>query len=280
MSRLPSGYIWHNGQVVKSYTAMPRGYQKQAWSKPWKNGKSAANKNYRAQMARNYRAAASVGPSARGNYRTGGYMGMEKKFADFRVDDDAFTQVWAGGEMDPNGTADSVSVVAQGDGESNRDGRVYYIHEIYIHGTVQVQAVESQTAPQPDNIARVALVWDKQTNGAQMNAEDCFLTIGASDDIDSFRNLQFVQRFTVLANKKINIKQSTAVVNEGAANLFAAGTTTVPFSMSYKFRTPLKVSCSGTTAAIASIADNSLHVIGCSQSACTLSYASRLRFTG
>ncbi len=255
-----------------------RGYKKQnGFGKtPWKNGKQKANMQYRQAQSRNYRAMLTTQMNA----RTAGYMGLEKKFVDYRVDDDQFTNVWAGGEMeDP--TALSVSAVAQGDGESQRDGRVYYIHGIYITGTINRPAAESQANPVGDEIARLCLVWDKQTNGAQLNAEDVMLTIAAGDDVDSYRNLQSVQRFKVLADKKYRVAVTQGQVNEGAVNLFANGATTTPFKLSYTFKTPIKVSCSGTTAAIASITDNSLHVIGTSNNgAATLSYTSRLRFTG
>jgi len=205
---------------------------------------------------------------------------VEVKFADFRVNDDAFTTVWAGGEME-DGTALSVSAVAQGDGESQRDGRVYHIHSVFIHGTIDIASFESQVNPIGDIIARLALVWDKQTNGAQLNAEDVMLTIGALDDIDSFRNLQFTKRFQVLADRKFHLKLSQAQMNEGAINLFANGPVNIPFKMSHVFSKPIKVTCKGTTAVIASIVDNSLHIIGTANSTnATLSYASRIRFTG
>ncbi len=208
------------------------------------------------------------------------YMGLEKKFIDFRVDDDQFGSIWAGGEIE-DATALSVSAVAQGDGENNRDGRVYWIHGIYIHGTIDLPATESSTSPDGDVIARVCLVWDKQTNGAQLNAEDVMLTVASGDDIDSYRNLQQVQRFSVLQDKKIRMVGSMAMVNEGSVNLFARAPMKKSFTLNYTFRKPLKVSCSGTAAAIASITDNSLHVIGvASDTAARCNYTSRLRFTG
>ncbi len=212
------------------------------------------------------------------NYRTGGFINMENKFKDYRVDDDAFTTVWAGGEME-DGTALSVSAVAQGDGESERDGRVYLINSIFVHGTVNKPAAEAQAAPFGDEICRVALVWDKQTNAAQLNAEDVYKTIATGDDIDSFRNLQFTKRFQVLADKKFRLAQTG--LNEGAVNAFAVAPIAIPFRMTHVFKKPLRVTCKGTTAAIGSIVDNSLHVIGTSTNAAvTLSYASRIRFTG
>ncbi len=235
-------------------------------------------KAQRYQRAAGWRVTAGMAGAA--NRRTGGYMSMEKKFVDFRVDNDAFTTIWAGGEME-DATALSVSATAQGDGESQRDGRVYYIHEVYVTGTVNIAASESQAAPNADVVCRLAMVWDKQTNGAQLNAEDVFLTVAASDDIDSYRNLQQVQRFSVLQDKKIRIPVANTVTNEGAANLFSNGAIVVPFKMSYKFRVPLKVTCSGTTAAIASITDNSIHIIGtATATTAQLSYTSRCRFTG
>ncbi len=214
------------------------------------------------------------------NVRTGGFLDMEVKFKDFRVNDDAFTQVWAGGEME-DATALSVSAVAQGDGESERDGRVYWIKSIFIHGTIEQPQTEAQGQPLDDQVVRLALVWDKQTNGAQLNAEDVFLTIASGDDIDSFRNLQFTKRFQVLADQKHLMQIGRTNTNEGAVNAFASAGVTKNFKFSHIFRTPIKVTCKGTTAVIASIVDNSLHIIGTGTAAgTTLSYASRLRFTG
>lgn len=228
-------------------------------------------------MQRTYYGKKAIFP--RLNRRTGGFLGFENKFVDYRVDDDAFTTVWAGGEME-DATALSVSAVAQGDGESQRDGRKYTINAIYVAGTFEIPTSESDGTPRPDFVARIALVLDKQTNGAQLNAEDVFKTVAAAHDIDSFRNLQFVERFRILDEKKVRISQ-IGQTNEGAANLFSSPNQFVPFKLKYIFKTPLNVTCKGTTAAIASIVDNSIHVIGTATSpTLTLNYTSRCRFTG
>lgn len=241
-----------------------------------RNGKGAATKRRRVDFSSP--ASMATATIAR-NLRTGGFLGIENKFVDYRVDDDAFTNVWAGGEME-DGTALSVSAVAQGVGESQRDGRKYSINSVFIRGTLEIPSSESEMTPRPDFVARVALVLDKQTNGAQLNAEDVFKTIGAAHDIDSFRNLQFVDRFQILAEKKIRIPQ-WGQTNEGAINLFSSPNSIVPFKMSFVFKKPLKVTTKATAAAIASIIDNSIHVIGTATSpTLTLSYTSRCRFTG
>ncbi len=213
------------------------------------------------------------------NVRTGGFMALERKFKDYNDAADAFSTVWAAGEME-DATALSLSAVAQGDGESERDGRVYHIHSVHLKGFVKYNVQESQTAPIEDHIVRLALVWDTQTNGAQLNAEDVFVTIGAGEDINSFRNLQFSKRFVVLKDKtiKINLNNQT---NEGAINLFANGEVRIPFKINKSFKTPIKVRCSGTTATVSVITDNSLHLIGTGTSTnAKVTYQSRIRFTG
>ncbi len=212
------------------------------------------------------------------NVRTGGFMGIEKKFVDYTVSNDPFTSVWAGGEME-DATALSLSAVAQGDGESQRDGRMYTIHSVFVKGFLRTASQESQTAPITDAVARLALVWDKQTNGAQLNAEDVFDTVTAGEDVNSVKNLQFSHRFRVL--KDITIPLPVQNTNEGAINLFASSPTLVPFKMGFTFKTPIQVRCTGTTAAIASIQDNSIHLIGtATDTNVTLWYRSRVRFMG
>ena len=214
------------------------------------------------------------------NKRTGGYEDLENKFVDYNVAGDAFSTQWAGGEME-DGTALSLSAVAQGDGESQRDGRVYYINSVHIKGFINIDVAEAQTAPGADSLARIALVWDTQTNGAQLNAEDVFLTIGAGEDVNSFRNLRYSKRFIVLKDKMLRLPTSTAQLNEGSANAFANARVRIPFAINKKFKKPIKVRCSGTTAAVSSITDNSLHLIGTSTLASTtLTYQSRCRFQG
>ncbi len=204
--------------------------------------------------------------------------GGENKFVDYNVADKAFTTGWTGGEMD-NATALALSAVAQGDTGSSRDGRVYYINSIHVRGFIHLPAAESQTGPQPDVLARLALVWDTQTNNGQLNAEDVYVTVGAGEDVNSFRNLKFSKRFIVLKDKEMRVYRNQT--NEGAANLFAANVVQIPFNFNKKFSKPIKVRASTTAATVAAITDNSLHLIGTSTStALLLTYESRCRFSG
>lgn len=212
--------------------------------------------------------------------RIGGFTGIEKKFVDFFKQVDAFSLTWAGGEMDP-GTADALSAIAQGDGESQRDGRVAVLHSVFIKGFLSIAAIESSAAPLDDIVVRLAIVQDKQTNGAQLNAEDVFKTLASGDDTNSVKNLQNSARFIVLKDKTWLIPRARAVSNEGAANLFSSPRILVPIKMGTTFRKPIRVNHTGTTAVIASVADNSIHLIGCATNASALlSYSTRIRFTG
>lgn len=228
---------------------------------------------------RAFKRSRSAGPlrMRRANRRTGGFQDLEVKFVDYFVNDAPFTTGWAGGEME-DATALSVSAVAQGDGESQRDGRKYSIHSVHIRGTIYSNALDS-VASVNEILVRVCLVWDQQTNVQQLNAEDVMLAVAAGEDTKSFRNLSNSSRFKVLKNFEAVLPRPQ--VNEGAVNLFATQRASISFSWDVKFKVPIKVICSGTTAAITSITDNSLHIIGVADNtAAIMSYTSRVRFTG
>lgn len=214
------------------------------------------------------------------NARTGGFIGLEKKFVDRVLTSSVLTNVWTTGEHDPATTG--LSPVAQGDGESNRDGRRYEIHSIQITGFVQTTSQKANSIPPADVVVRIALVLDKQTNAAQIAAENVF-TVAAVPDTDGYRNLQFIERFQVLKEKRFKLNLTAATTNEGAVDSFSCGAVKHLFKMSYKWKTPLKVNMKDTTAVISNVLDNSLHVIAVADNLGTvplLTYTSRLRFTG
>ncbi len=214
------------------------------------------------------------------NIRTGGYLAIENKFVDYNVTAKVIGATWAGGELD-DATALSLSAAGQGDSESQRDGRVYTINSIHLRGAISQLNVESQTTPLADIIVRLVLVWDTQSNGAQLNAEDVMLTVASAEDYRSFRNLQFSKRFIVLKDKTMTLQVARANTNEGAANLFANGAVKTMFKMNKSFKKGIKVRTTGTNATVSVTSDNSLHLIGVSESGTTIiDYSSRCRFSG
>ncbi len=182
------------------------------------------------------------------------YLGIEKKFVDRELAETSLTSAWA--MYDPATT--SLSPVVQGDGESARDGRQYTIRDITIHAHLRQGAQEAIVDPPNDTIARVALIWDKQTNGAAPTPANIFTT-GGAQAFSGFRNLEYVERFEVLADKMIELKQQT--LSHVLVNSFSSTGVSTHFKMRKVFKNGLKVTCSDTAATIAAIVDNSLHVI-------------------
>ena len=129
------------------------------------------------------------------NIRTGGYRGLELKFADKEYDANIAVAV-AGSEADP--TQNCLNGVAQGTTESQRIGRVQFVKSVYIKGHLFFRDATG-TGITADDYVRLFLVLDKQTNGAQMNAED-FLDdpTNAALDVDAMQNLQYSDRFQLL----------------------------------------------------------------------------------
>ncbi len=211
------------------------------------------------------------------NLRIGGFAGIENKFVDYELVTRVVTAAWAGGELD-EATALSLSSVAQGDGETQRDGRRMEILSVHIKGFVILVAQEAAAAPINGQAIRLVLVLDKQTNGAQLNAEDVFTT--TTTDVNAWRNLQHSQRFRILKDVRIDLMPWGGTA--GGTNSFDRGETKVLFEIHKVFKKPITVNHTGTTAVVASIADNSLHLIGVSTSAtaCAVSYVSRVRFRG
>lgn len=221
------------------------------------------------------------------NGSTGGYVGLEKKFFDtersiaITAPSDA-----TGGEADPT-TLLCLNCPAQGDGESQRDGRQINMTSIQVKGMVSIAAQADQTAGDVIPDIMIALVLDKQTNGAQLNSEDVYENPSGFATLASqpFRNLENTQRFRVLKTVHVTAAELAGAIQPvyDGTNIEQQGAT-VPFSMYVNLK-GMKVNfLSGqTTSVIDAIADNSLHVIAyASNTSATpfLLYNSRLRFVG
>ncbi len=206
------------------------------------------------------------------NGRTGGFLGIETKFKDSTYPPTAIAVTITGAEADP-ATLDSLSAIAQGDGETQRDGRKCTLTSLHMRGQVTL-SLTAGSALTASREARVVVVWDTQTNGAQLNAEDVILA--ATNVEHGFRNLQFTKRFKILKDQNWTLNP-LAAAGDGAANDTAA------VSRDFKWNFPLKIPVihNGTTAVVANITDNSLHVIAfASGTGVTLQYESRVRFVG
>lgn len=216
------------------------------------------------------------------NARTGGYLGIEKKFYDQKLINAALTAPTdaSGGEHNPSATL-TLNSVDQGDGESQRDGRQMVMKSITVKGTILVPAQTGQTALDLATTVFIALVQDTQTNGALLNSEEVFKNPGANAQTATlvFKNLQKIKRFKVLKQILLTLPQPESTWDGTDLDV---GGYQIPWSM-FKSLPNVKVNFSGTTETIANIVDNSLHIIAwCSNTstAPALNYHSRLRFMG
>ncbi len=212
------------------------------------------------------------------NIRSAGFVGMELKFVDTTRSQVAMATAWT--SILPSAPVmNCISAPGIGTGESERDGRVFVIKSIHVRGTVSVVGVEASAAPIADDEWRICVVWDTQTNATAM-AGTGVMDAGSTNDVNSFRNLQFSRRYIILYDSGYR-RLPRPNTNEGAVNMFAANTVTVPWHMNKSFKDGIKVETVGTTAAVASISDNSISVIGvASQTGVLVSYESRCRFVG
>jgi len=218
------------------------------------------------------------------NLASMGFLGIENKFYDTSLGPTALVAPTdaAGGEVDPSATS-MITTPTQGDGEQQRDGKQISCKYIDIKGLISRNAIEAATAPSEGCMAYVALVLDTQTNAAQMNSEDCFKNLSGSAALAAtpLRNLLFGKRFKILKSDVFDLNYSgtaTSALNDfSQPGVFRTFDWYVPLDgMRINFK-------DGTTASVANVVDNSVHVIAYATStngAPGIAYNARLRFMG
>lgn len=238
--------------------------------------------SYRARAAR--RGVVARRARALLNRRTAGFLGLERKFYDTAVAIQAIPSPTdcSGGEFDPSATS-MISTPAQGDSEQQRDGKRIVIKSVQIEGAIFQPKTTAQTSVDGDNQVFVALVLDMQTNGAQLNSEDVYKNLSGTAALAHrpTRNLLFASRFRVLKEWNLCLKPSVAANNAGATTVSQGAaredfTCFIPMDLNVNFN-------AGTSASIANVIDNSLHIIAFTSStaaAPTISYNARIRFMG
>lgn len=214
---------------------------------------------------------------------TMGFLTIERKFYDTGLASSALSNPTdcTAGEMDPSATS-MITSPAQGDGEQNRDGKQIACLYVLISGVISFSGIEQTTDPLTRRQAFVAVVLDTQSNGAQLNSEDVFKNTIASANLAQIpqKNLLFGNRFRILKEKIFTARPSLTIL---AANDFSSSSD----AMTFKFYIPLKGMKinfnGGTTASIANVIDNSIHVVafkGTTTEVVAISYNARLRFVG
>lgn len=184
---------------------------------------------------------------------------------------------WAGCEVDPL-TLLSLFAPIQGDDIANRQGRKVFVKSIRITGRVQVPPAAALAALYQQSLVRMVVYQDKQTNGAQSQAEDLLSSGAASTSIFMSQNLANLGRFKVWKDKILKLDPYPSA---GVAASYAQGGTIIPFKFSIKPNCYVNYnSTNGGT--IADVIDNSFHFIAQSYSTdvvMTMVYKVRTVFT-
>lgn len=206
------------------------------------------------------------------NKRTGGFQNIETKFVDSTLNTTIPNNI-VSGEVDP--ATGCLAGITQGTSESNRIGRCAYVKSLKIRGHVYR---DQSTLVAQASYCRLFLVLDKQTNGAQLSAEDVLAVPAISGlDTDAFPNLQYSDRFRILKTKVIKYNLWPVIPDNAGGAINA--TEVYPFTMSWKGN--VKKEHSGTTNDVSSCTTNSFHLIAVETGAPggSLKYVCRARFT-
>lgn len=225
------------------------------------------------------------------NIRTGGLLGVETKFLDIPITATAIVSnaTCASGEIQPTSIVTGcLSAPAQGDGAQNREGKKIVIKSLLLQGTVTLTAQDALATLNTEQFPTIflAVVQDKQTNGVTVNSEDVFTNISAAaaSCVTPFRNMSNTSRFNVLATKTIPARAFfTVASNNASATTISTAAVVVPFKLSSTMRMPVNFAISSTTADVANVIDNSLHLIAFTSSAAmapVITAGCRIRFVG
>jgi hypothetical protein len=237
---------------------------------------------------RRYHAAAEAtrralyGPRASRNKRTGGYVGIEKKYRDYNYDEsitNEITNATAIADPGPSGVRSGpLNGIAQGDTEQERIGRVTYLKSIHIKGIIQFAATVATAVSPISHKVRLILVIDKQANGATISAASVLEDrTGTLQDTNAHYNLENTSRFIILRDFTMDEGVNPGV-GDGSGN-YAKSATVKSFSIDHTFTRPLKCLHVGNLATYATIATNQVHLIAIADNvASRLRYVSRVRF--
>lgn len=224
----------------------------------------------------------------------------EKKYADGFLNKSTIHQLsdtaddtWADTEKNPSNTGAAYScmpVPTQGDSYASRDGRKIYVKGLKIKGTIHWGSCTQQTiANCQQQVVRIIIVQDTRTNGVALAGEDVIgpgldgtgtaMTSGDGGAIALPTNPNGWGRYKILYDKMF-VRRAQTANYDGVG--FSKEELLQPFKI--KLRMNMVQNFLSNTATVASVVDNSLHML-CAASSSTgsqtaLSYYARLDFVG
>lgn len=227
---------------------------------------------------------AAVGGRRRQNVRTAGFLGIEHKFYDtFQT---AFTIVASndasGGEVDPDSGV-NISAPPQGDNASSRDGKRILVESVQINGQIVIPQRNGQATSDEMPSFFIALVQDTQTNAATLNSEDVFKNPSGNTTlgVNVVKNLLSGNRFITHKVWKMQAPMASLAAATVTDDLSVMGQL-IEFELFKKLQMGVDFN-GGTTADIANVVNNSLHMIAYTNDngwAASIRYNARIRFVG
>lgn len=220
------------------------------------------------------------------NARTGGFLGMELKFLDCNWNQVTISASTTGadGEMQPSGgCTNCLSCPAQGDGESQRDGRKFVIKSCWLSGQIDTSSLQDIADVQDIGGLYFALVLDTQANAATVVSESVYINPGNSGGQmlpSPLRNLSNSKRFRILASQFVAPGGVVAGTDGTNTNSVAQQNSTY---VNLSWKGSVQVNTTGTTADVASVSDNAIHLIayaGTTSFTPVFTGKSRVRFMG
>lgn len=220
---------------------------------------------------------------SRRNWRWGGALGVERKWYDSSVN--AATIGGPAGAtvtaamQDPGGIQ-CLNAPVQGTSQTTRVGNKYNITSIQINGLVYLNPEANATAAEPAYKVTIAIVWDKQTNAAQMASEELWINPSgtAAGLANPLRNLLYSKRFKVLKQIVLTLRPQT--MSYDGTNMEQGGEV-APWEYYHEFKKPVVVECRGNAGNVTDIVNHSFHVVAtCNvEDVTTMFYNARVRFT-
>ena len=184
--------------------------------------------------------------------------------------------------------------IAQGDGESERVGRVIRIHDLFIRGFIEKLGHDGSASTDGQRIVRIIVFLDKQNNKTTYTAtqmEDLILQETATAGLKtllSWRNLSQNNRFQILYDRIFTLRELIST-NVSATNAGAdyTGGAAVPFHLYKKFAKPIRVTFepNTTSGADSTIESNNIGILSMADNATVgngrayLTYRTRVRYT-
>ncbi len=150
----------------------------------------------------------------------------------------------------PTMTINNLTIVATGNGESERIGRKFMIEKVSITYSMTLPAAAA--AISTSDVVRCMLIQDKQTNGVQFSATDLLDT----DTMFSFNNLANSKRFRILYKQNYELKAGGAAAS-GAAFIFSEDTKFLMFTIGVKIN--MEYDNSLDTGVITTVRSNNLY---------------------